>query len=262
MIIRQLLYAAQQISLMHSGPDGSQKEVHGTCFFVRTDTKLCVVTNRHNLDLAFKDRKYVGYKFEGFMISGYADNEHYYRGIPTDLIPYHFPGNQFEDVAVFDVTDKQMQYLRKRKMGESPDVKMGPPAIFSIEASMLASGDDFKIMPAGAPILMPSYSLHYDKSSERPVMRGGIVSSDPQSDYLTNDQEPARRFLFQAQSAEGASGAPVFALMDNEVVLLGVNAGQLLVPPSNSPSGFSYGFKADCIRECIERLSQPQALAE
>jgi hypothetical protein len=240
---------------MHSGPDGTQKEIHGTCFFVKSDTKLYVVTNRHNLDLAFKDRKYVGYRLLGFMISGYADNEHYYQGAPADLIPYNFPDNQFEDVAVFDLTDKQMQYRRKRKAGESPDVTLGPPAVFSIEASMLASNEDLQIMSAGTPILMPSYSLHYDRSSERPVMRGGIVASDPASDYLTEGQEPARRILFQAQSAEGASGAPVFALMDNEAVLLGVNAGQLLVPPNNVPSGFSYCFKATCVRECIEKFS-------
>ncbi len=67
---------------------------------------------------------------------------------------------------------------------------------------MLAHTDDLKRMTAGAPIFMPSYSLHYDRSSERPVMRGGIVSSDPDSDYLTDGQEPARRVLYQAQSAE------------------------------------------------------------
>jgi hypothetical protein len=124
-----------------------------------------------------------------------------------------FPTNKFEDVAVFDLTNKQIQYRRKRKQGEDPNVTLGGPSVFSVEASMLAHTDDFKRMTAGAPIFMPSYSLHYDRSSERPVMRGGIISSDPDSDYLTDGQEPARRVLYQAQSAEGASGAPVFALI-------------------------------------------------
>jgi hypothetical protein len=239
---------------MHLGPDGSMKEVHGTCFFVKSGAALYVVTNRHNLDLAFKDQKYVGYKLEHFRIAGFADNDQYYEGAPIELIRFVFPTNQFEDVAVFDLTNKQMQYRRKRKQGEDPNLNLGPPAVFCVEASMLARTDDLKRMPAGAPIFMPSYSLHYDRSSERPVMRGGIVSSDPDSDYLTDGQEPARRVLYQAQSAEGASGAPVFAAMDTDSVLLGVNAGQLLLPPSNVPSGFSYCFKAECIRECIEEL--------
>jgi hypothetical protein len=254
MLNQRLLYAAQRISLMHLGPDGSAKEVHGTCFFVKSGAELYAVTNRHNFELAFKDRKYVGYKLEHFRIAGFADNDQYYEGAPTEPIRFVFPKNQYEDVAVFDLTNKQMQYRRKRKQGEDSSVTLGAPSVFSVEASMFADTDDLKRMAAGAPIFMPSYSLHYDRSSERPVMRGGIVSSDPASDYLTDGQEPARRVLYQAQSAEGASGAPVFALMGTEAVLLGVNAGQLLLAPNNVASGFSYCFKAECIRECIEEL--------
>jgi hypothetical protein len=259
MLDRRLLYAAQRISLMHLGPDGSKKEVHGTSFFVKSGAELYAVTNRHNLDLAFKDRKYVGYKLEHFKIAGFAGNDHYYEGAPTELIRFVFSTNQFEDVAVFDLTNKQMQFRRKRKQGEDPNVTLGSPSVFAVEASMLAHAHDLKKMTAGAPIFMPSYSLHYDRSSERPVMRGGIVSSDPDSDYLTDGQEPARRILYQAQSADGASGAPVFALMDTEAVLLGVNAGQLLLPPSNVPSGFSYCFKAECVRGCIDELRRQDA---
>ncbi len=240
---------------MHLGPDGSKKEVHGTCFFVKSDGKLFAVTNRHNLDLPFKKPKWIGYKLEHFRIAGFADNDHYYETAPTEPIRFAFPANRFEDVAVFDLTNKQMQYRRKRKQGEESNVILGAPSAFAVEASMLANADDLKRMTAGAPIFMPSYSLHYDRSSERPIMRGGIVSSEPDSDYLTDEQEPARRVLYQAQSAEGASGAPVFALMDTEAVLLGVNAGHLLLPPSNVPSGFSFCFKAVCIQECIEELT-------
>jgi hypothetical protein len=239
---------------MHMRPNGSTKEVHGTCFFVKSDTELYAVTNRHNLDLAFKNRKYVGCKLEHFKIAGFVENDQYYEGAPTELIRFVFPSNQFEDVAVFELTNKQMHYRRKRKEGEPPDLTLGSPRVFAVEASMLANTEDLQRMTAGAQIFMPSYSLHYDRSSERPVMRGGIVSSDPASDYLTDGQDPARRVLYQAQSAEGASGAPVFALMDSEAVLLGVNAGQLLLPPNNVPSGFSYCFKAACILECIEKL--------
>jgi hypothetical protein len=120
MINRQLLYAAYRISVMHSGPNGSETEVHGTCFFVKSNTELYVVTNRQNVDLAFKDRKYVGYKPEAIKTAGFADNNHYYEGVPTELIPFNFPNNQFEDVVVFDFTNKQMQFRRRRSPGEDP----------------------------------------------------------------------------------------------------------------------------------------------
>jgi hypothetical protein len=98
-------------------------------------------------------------------------------------------------------------------------------------------------------------------------MRGGIVSSDPESNYQTDGQEAARRVLFQAHSVGGASGGPVYALMDGMGVLLGVNAGHLT---GNEPkigtihSGFSYCFKAVCIREVIDAfpvISRLQTLA-
>jgi hypothetical protein len=121
---------------------------------------------------------------------------------------------------------------------------------------MLATDGDLQLLSAGASIFMPSYSLHYDKSSERPIMRAGFISSDPASDYLTDGQEPARRVLCQAQSAEGASGAPVFAQMDDQAVLLGFNAGQLLVPPSNVPSGFLIALRLNASANASKNFGQ------
>jgi hypothetical protein len=90
MIDRRLLYAAYRISVMHSGPNGSQTEVHGTCFFIKSNAELYAVTNRHNVDLAFKNRKYVGYKPIAIKTAGFADNDHYYEGVPTEPIPFNF----------------------------------------------------------------------------------------------------------------------------------------------------------------------------
>ncbi len=100
---------------MHIRPDGSTKEAHGTCFFVKLDAELYAVTNRHNLDLSFKDQKYVGYKLEHFKIAGFADNDHYYEGAPTEPIRFVFPKNQFEDVAVFDLTNKGIRHQGERE---------------------------------------------------------------------------------------------------------------------------------------------------
>jgi hypothetical protein len=249
---KRLLYAAFRLSAMHFGPGGSPKEVHGTCFLVKSGVALYAVTNRHNLDLSFKDQKYVGFSLAGIKISGYSDTDHYYETIPIEAVAFVFATNPAEDVAVLDLTDRKLQYRRQRKPGEEAGRLIGPPSLMNIDIDMLATSDDLKILAPGAPTLMPSYSLLYDKSSERPVMRGGIVSSDPESDYRTADQESARRVLFQTQSAEGASGAPVFAQLEGDAVLLGVNAGQLTI--GGMPSGFSYCFKAHCIRECIEHL--------
>jgi hypothetical protein len=252
MIDRRLLYAAYRLSSMHRGPDGSSKEIHGTCFLIKSGTDLFAATNRHNLDLAYKDQKWLGYGLEGFMIAGYSDNNQYYETFAVSMIPFVFSKNASEDVAVFALTGGQMQYRRRRRPGEPIGASVGPPQLFSADIDMLATDDDLQRLAAGAMIVMPSYSLHYDKSSERPVMRFGIISSDPLSDYQTEGQEVGRRILLQVQSASGASGAPIFAQLDEGAVLIGANAGQLLV--GGMPSGFSYCFKAQCIRECIDQL--------
>jgi hypothetical protein len=172
-------------------------------------------------------------------------------------IQFAVPTNPVEDVFVLELPKVPFQFRRRKKPGEDLNKKTTNIMPVILEIEMLATDEDMKLLSSGSQILLPSYSAHYDKSSERPVMRGGIISSDPESNYQTAEQEPARRVLFQAQSAEGASGGPVYALLENMGVLLGINAGHLT---GSEPkigtihSGFSYCFKAACIREAIDAI--------
>lgn len=258
MLSKKLLYSAYRLSTRHYGPDGSSKIVHGTCFHVGSGERLFLITNRHNAELSYKDQKYVGYKWDGMQVDGYCNDDEYFEfSFAGHTIHFAVPRNPAEDVFVLELPKAPIQFRRRKKSGEATDKKTETfePVILGIE--MLATDEDMKQLSPGSQVLFPSYSAHYDKSSERPVMRGGIVSSDPESNYQTEDQEPARRVLFQAQSAEGASGGPVYALMGNEGVLLGINAGHLT---GSEPkigtihSGFSYCFKAACIREAIDAI--------
>jgi hypothetical protein len=138
---------------------------------VKSGVALYAVTNRHNLDLSFKDQKYVGFSLAGIKISGYSHTDHYYETIPIEAVAFVFATNPAEDVAVLDLTDRKLQYRRQRKPGEDAGTLIGPPSLMNIDIDMLATSDDLKILAPGAPTLMPSYSLLYDKSSERPVMR-------------------------------------------------------------------------------------------
>lgn len=259
MLSKQLLYTAYRLRTLHLARDGSEKTAIGTCFYVKDKDQIFLVTNRHNVDLSYGNAKYVGYKWEGMQVDGYYNNDDYceisYAG---QSIKFAAPKNPDEDVFVIEVPKTPMAFRRRRKPGEDANTKTEGVGPVTIDLGMLASDDDLKNLSAGTPVLLPSYSAHYDRSSERPVMRGGIVSSDPESNYQAEGQEPARRILFQAHSGEGASGGPVFAIMDDGGVLVGVNAGHLV---GGEPkigtihSGFSYCFKATCVRECIEEIA-------
>jgi hypothetical protein len=259
MLSKKLLYSAYRLSTRHVGPDGSSKLVHGTCFHVNSNGRVFLVTNRHNVELSYKDLKYAGYSWDGVQVDGYCGDEDYFEfAFNGHKIHYAIPKNAAEDVFVLELPRDQIRFRRRKKPSEDANRKTEKwePVMLGLE--MLASEHDMRRLSPGSTVLLPSYSAHYDKSSERPVMRGGIISSDPESNYQTDGQEPARRVLFQALSAEGASGGPVFALMNGDQgVLLGVNAGHLT---GNEPrigtmhSGFSYCFKAICIRECIHSI--------
>jgi hypothetical protein len=225
---------------------------------VKSGDRLFLVTNRHNVELSYKDQKYVGYQWDGMQVGGYCDNDDYFEfSFDGHTIHFAVPRNPVEDVFVLELPKTQIKFRRKKKPGEDPNKTTENFTPVVLGAEMLAGDDDMKQLSPGSHILLPSYSAHYDQSSERPVMRGGIISSDPESNYQAVGQEPARRVLFQAQSAEGASGGPVFALMEDVGVLLGINAGHLTgsVPKIGTiHSGFSYCFKAVCIREAIEAI--------
>jgi hypothetical protein len=216
MLNKKLLYSAYRLSTRHLGPSGSQKVVQGTCFHVKSGERIFLVTSRHNVELSYKDQKYIGYQWDGMRVDGYCDNDEYFEfSFEGHTVHFAVPRNVAEDVFVLEVPKAPIRFNRRKKPGEDLNRKTEKldPIILGIE--MLAGVDDMKGLSPGAQVLLPSYSAHYDKSSERPVMRGGIISSDPESDYQTEEQESARRVLFQAQSAEGASGGPVYALLDN-----------------------------------------------
>lgn len=255
---KRLLYSAYRIVSVHAGPDGLTKIVHGTCFHINMHNRFFLVTNRHNVELSFKDPKYVGYRWQHMEVGGYSSKGDYielsYLG---HTVRCAVPKNSAEDVFVLEIPKAPFHLRRLKKPGEDPSKKTVAFDPIFVGIDMFATDKDLEKLSPGSQILLPSYSAHYDHSSERPVMRGGIISSDPMSDYQMDGQEPARRVLFQAHSAEGASGGPVFALMGNQGVLLGINAGHLT---GNEPkigtihSGFSYCFKSACIREAIDAI--------
>jgi hypothetical protein len=254
---KRILYSAYRLSSRHLAPDGSDKIVHGTCFFVDSAGALYLVTNRHNVNLSYAAAKYVGYKWDGMHVAGYFNADEYIEcDFAHQKLTFGHPLNDAEDVIAVDVTATQFMFKRKRRSGEDPNTQTKNISPISVGIDMLASDEEMKSLSAGAQIFFPSYPEQYDFSGVRPLMRAGIISSDPESDYRTSDLEPARRIACQAHSTQGSSGAPVYAVKsETEVILLGINAGHLVGEEpriGTIHSGLSYCYKTSCIREAIE----------
>jgi hypothetical protein len=216
----------------------------------------------------YADRKYVGYQIIGLFISGYFGIGQYAEcNFASQTVAYAVPENDTEDVVVLELTNIPFQFRRKRKPGEDPATKTTSLTPISIGIDMLATDADLKGLNPGDTIAFPSYPALFDLNGMRPIMRTGSIASDPENDYQTSDQAPARRIACEAHSTSGSSGSPIFSIVGykNEIVLLGINSGHLAAEDARMGtfhSGLSYCFKATCILECIEKLRSTKTLRQ
>ena len=122
MLTKKLLYSAYRLSTRHLAPDGSLKVVHGTCFHVNSADWLFLVTSRHNVELSYKDQKYVGYRWDGMQIDGYCNDDDYFQfSFAGHTVSYARPDNPAEDVVVVELPKEPVQFRRRRKPGEDPN---------------------------------------------------------------------------------------------------------------------------------------------
>lgn len=264
---RQILYSAYRLATKHLAPDGTSKEVFGTCFHVKSGSDLFLVTNKHNISLEYADDKYVGYQISELAVAGYFGVDQYAECFfAKQTVPFAIPENDAEDVIVFKITGVPIHFRRKRKEDEDNTVKTTTLSPINIGIEMFATDRDLERACPGDAIAFPSYPALYDTNGMRPIMRTGTIASDPQSNYQADKQEPARRIACEAHSTHGSSGSPVFSLIgqNHELVILGINSGHLTVEDARIGtihSGLSYCFKASCIAECIDKL-QPKITNE
>jgi hypothetical protein len=257
---KEVLYSAYRLRARHLAPNGASKEVFGTCFHVKVEDDIFLVTNKHNFSLEYADDKYVGYQIIALFIAGYFGIDQYAEcDFADQTVAYASPSNDAEDVVVFDMTNIPFQFRRKRRPGEDPATKTTSIAPITIGIDMLATDADLKRANPGNTIAFPSYPALYDLNGVRPIMRTGTIASDPESDYQTDTQAPARRIVCEAHSTSGSSGSPIFSIVGdrNELILLGINSGHLTAEDARMGtfhSGLSYCFKASCIVECIDKL--------
>jgi hypothetical protein len=192
---KELLYSAYRLWAKHLAPDGTSKEAFGTCFYVKADDDIFLVTNRHNFSLKYADQKYVGYQISELMIAGYFGIDQYAEcNFVNQAVAYCLPENDAEDVVVFNVTNVPFHFRRKRKDGEDETTRTASLSPITIGAEMLATDADLKRANPGDRIAFPSYPALYDLNGMRPIMRTGTIASDPESNYQADkqDESPAR----------------------------------------------------------------------
>ena len=183
--------------------NGAEKKSYsGSGFWVADQAGYCLfITNRHVIDMVYRDNKYLpeGYRLSGLTVSSHSAVPRN-RGVVVDLegdIDLRVHANYGVDIAIL-IPGAQ----------ERPDAATP----ISVPASThLADQPFFETLPWGAQVTFASFQAWGDRTTKKPILRTGIVSSDPCDDYSSDIVNRKSALLLEAFSFSGSSGSPVFA---------------------------------------------------
>jgi hypothetical protein len=252
----KVLYAAYRVIASFETDSGETKMQEGTGFFVaNAKGNVCFVTNRHVVDAAYVDIKYMHYKLRRVDAVGKAPSG---AGLPDvdQTLTFVDPTFLFSKLYQNDVAclvSAEIQWV-------------GPKHLeWFVPYKMLAKQSDFEQKLSVCDFLaFPGFPPWYDKKGGRPILRTGTIASDPRYDYSWTMDFKGQCLAHEAFSFGGSSGSPVFAVQKGpkpgagisfpdfrEVLVIGINAGHLPDEQKNH-SGISYLYKSAVIIEIID----------
>ena len=247
---RQLLYLAYKIEVGFIDSTGTLKTGAGTAFILAAGDRPILVTNRHVVDLDYNapDSRYKYFRLVKLVLHGrLADDSRYSVDLDPSQ-PFLFHPAKENDVACL-VDFRAMKLPNNNFQIYHHNVIEG-----------LATAEEFEtsIWP-GDQVYFSGYPSVHDKLDQRPVLRAGIIASDPKYNYSTSGKYEGERVAYEAMSTPGASGSPVYAPgrgiggihdYSRRDVIVGINAGHIGAE-FGTHSGMSYFIKATVIREIL-----------
>lgn len=270
------LYAVSHAHISFTSASGKGVESSGTGFFVVKDRQLYFITNRHVIDIAGKNAVYAGYVLDSirFDVRNYDEKSKTVEANTYEVGLYRMtlPDNDFDDIACIS---------HIKLIGNNVNVNNAFPFELLADSECLAS--QMSVCDSVAIIGFPSV---YDRLNDLPILRAGVISSDPRLDYSYNESFMGHVMAYEAFSTGGASGSPVIALQKGfpvgeglsapkgfyrPVKIIGVNAGCIVeFEPENEQEGeqkqkkglhqhMSYMYKSDVIRELIVAAEKAKA---
>lgn len=254
------LYAVSRVTaIFDNGNIGPQMQSSGTGFFVDKDDKVFFITNRHVVDPEWGEKtKNQNYKLLKLSIDRRVYDSTAKLPKTEELFvknyKYAFPDNGYDDIAC----------LYEIEFHNEPSL----PCI-TFEYEDLATKDVFQSSLFVCDWLaFIGFPVHqYDEMHGLPIVRSGIVSSDPRVNFPLGGTDKRNVIAYEAFSEGGASGSPVFATQKGlkfgegikapegffrPLKLIGINAGHIDDPNFGPNSRISIFYRSDHIIELIE----------
>lgn len=257
---RDWLLATNKIEVVFGNHNG-RKSTHGSGFWIRSQQDQFFATNRHVIDIEYKHVKYQGHDYKLSSLNILTLDENRSRSgrqeVAQAIISMH------EDPRI-DIALLQVLSVRKSK----PDIIVQPANLEVIADSHFLQKD----LEWGAQVSLSSFQPWRDTRTERPILRTGILASDPAHPFVL-DQDKIQRdrvHLIEAFSFGGSSGSPVFANARGirtgagisggdfrPARIIGVMAGHLLNDDSEADApyrihtGLSYCHRTDLLLSMV-----------
>ena len=258
------LYSALSISSVFAS--GSEV-LGGTGFFVNTETcGICFVTNRHVI-LAMEQQgqqKELG-KLQRIIVRGKSNDGEPPSYSGDFVFEAHewnvaYPNNDDDDIAV-------LYGIRGRQEGRP----------VSINGEMLATEsyfEDESNLGVYDYVAVPGFHPGYDPTTNRPLFRGGNISSDPRYGHSVSIDGGSYKYyknlvVYETFAYPGSSGSPVFALQKGirpgdgisfaayrPAKLIGIQSMTRYAGTADTRvhSGLSYFVKSSAIIEILDSI--------
>jgi hypothetical protein len=226
----------------------------GTCFFISKNNSYFLVTNRHNVDYSYSQKRPTGARLGNVSIKCWGvfvqdgalwHSKNYTIKIDNPNIPVFVSENEAEDIAVIPFGRPNEDFC-------------------VIDYEVLGSSSDFNNTNPGEPLIMFGYSCLSNAETGAPIARTGIFASDPTHDYRRDGDNHAKHLAIEVLSTSGMSGSPVFALQRGieakgllqfegfrRMYLAGVNAGHYHEP--DRKLGMIHGHMGWCVKSTVIR---------
>ena len=194
---RGWLLATNKIEVVFRNVHG-QKPAHGSGFWVRNGEDLLFATNRHVIDIEYKDPKYQGH---GYVLSA------------VQILTFDPSGRSGRQRVVHAVIlthadrDIDIALLRGFVVNNPDGISVEPANVEVIADSHFLETE----LEWGAQVSFSSFQPWRDTQTERPILRTGILASDPAYPFISTKTKRAHVHLLEAFSFAGSSGSPVFA---------------------------------------------------
>lgn len=247
---RQLLYLAYRLEVEFVDFQGTSKSGSGTAFILASGDRPILVTNRHVVDIDYNasDSRYKDFRLSRLILHGRSADDSRYS-VELDISQsFLFHVSRENDVACL---------IDFRSKTPNCDVKLYHHN--SIDGLATAAEFMTTIWP-GDHVFFSGYPANlHDKLDQRPILRAGIIASDPKYNYSSSGKYQGERVAYEAMSTQGSSGSPVYApargvggvhQYERRDIIVGINAGHL-VDESKTHSGLSYFIKSTVIREIL-----------